>query len=380
MKPIDDSIPLETDLLRTFLAVARHRNVTRAANAIHRTQSAVSVQIKRLEEKLGTPLFRREARGVSLTEAGERLQQAAGRIVQDLDRTVLSFRSQPLGGVVRVGIPDEYGSQVLPGILAAFTSRHPAVEVFVRCGFSIEFPEAVEEGELDVAVFARECSAEATRTLFEEPTVWVCSRGFSVRSDEAVPLALFDRSCWWRDSALVALEGAHRAHRVAYSSESVAGVKAAIAAGLAVGVLARSTVEPSMQILGEREGFPPLPKSALSLIERAGAASHVPTALVYSSRTREDVIGFDELDRLAGADPSLRVLHTLTRSQPPGWTGYARRIDGEMLSDALVALGGRPQVFICGPTLLVEAAAEALVGLGLPAGGIKTERFGPTGA
>jgi ferredoxin-NADP reductase len=116
------------------------------------------------------------------------------------------------------------------------------------------------------------------------------------------------------------------------------------------------------------------------LRQRAGATSHVPTALVYSSRTRDDVIGFDELDGLARADPSLRVLYTLTRSQPPGWTGYARRIDRDMLTDALGPLGSSAQAFICGPTLLVEAAAEALVGLGLGPAQIKTERFGPTGA
>ena len=116
------------------------------------------------------------------------------------------------------------------------------------------------------------------------------------------------------------------------------------------------------------------------LRHRAGAASHVPTALVYSSRTREDVISFDELAALAAGDPALHVLQTLTRSQPDGWTGYGRRIDREMLADALRLLGGNAQVFICGPTLLVEAAAEALVDLGLPPGQIKTERFGPTGA
>ena len=116
------------------------------------------------------------------------------------------------------------------------------------------------------------------------------------------------------------------------------------------------------------------------LRHRAGAMSHVPTALVYSSRTRDDVIDFDELDRLAHADSTLRVIHTLTRSQPPGWSGYSRRIDAEMLQDALAGLGRTSKVFICGPTLLVEAAAEALVGLGLAPGQIKTERFGPTGA
>lgn len=116
------------------------------------------------------------------------------------------------------------------------------------------------------------------------------------------------------------------------------------------------------------------------LRHRARAASHVPTALVYSSRTREDVVGFDELEDLSRQDPSLRVLHTLTRSQPPGWRGYARRIDRDMLADALQPLGAKTRVYICGPTLLVEAAAATLVGLGLPPGQIKTERFGPAGA
>jgi ferredoxin-NADP reductase len=116
------------------------------------------------------------------------------------------------------------------------------------------------------------------------------------------------------------------------------------------------------------------------LRERAGAGSHVPTALVYSSRTRDDVIAFDELASLAAADSTLHLLETLTRGAPPNWGGYARRIDAAMLGDALRGLGGPPQTFICGPTLLVEAAAEALVGLGVRPGSIKTERFGPTGA
>jgi ferredoxin-NADP reductase len=129
-------------------------------------------------------------------------------------------------------------------------------------------------------------------------------------------------------------------------------------------------------LIGGGSGVVPL----LSMLRhRAGAGSHVPTTLVYSSRTREDVIGFDELAGLAAADPSLRVLETLTRSRPPGWAGYSRRIDREMLADAIRPLGGTPKTFICGPTLLVEAAAEALVDLGLRPGQIKTERFGPTG-
>ena len=267
MNENDDSfIPLDSDLLRTFLAVVRHRNVTRAAEAIHRTQSAVSVQIKRLEERLGTILFQREARGVSLTEAGERLHRAAERIVRDLDRTAATFNRDPIGGTVRVGIPDDYGSDVLPGILREFAVQHPSVEVVVRSEFGSEFQKSVEQGDLDLAVCAQECLPFGTAMLFEEQTVWASARGFRIGRDQQVPLALFDRSCWWRDMAINALRQTGRTYRIAYSSESVAGVKAAISAGLAVGVLARSSIDSTMCVLGIADGFPRLPRTGLSLL------------------------------------------------------------------------------------------------------------------
>ncbi len=276
--------PLDSDLLRTFLAVVRHRNVTHAAEALHRTQSALSVQIKRLEELLGTRLFRREARGVSLTEAGERLQQAADRIVRDLDQTASTFKRDPIGGIVSVGIPDDYGSGVLPGILSEFAAQHPSVEVYVRCEFSTEFHNAVERGDLDLAVCAQECLPIGTTTLFEEQTVWASARGFHISGDQPVPLALFDRSCWWRDAAIDALQQAGRPYRIAYSSESVSGVKAALSAGLAVGVLSRSTVDSSMRVLGNQDGFPTLPRTGLSLLEHSKSRSAAVSAMADAIR------------------------------------------------------------------------------------------------
>jgi len=257
---------LDSDLLRTFLTVARHGSVTHSAAALALTQSAVSIQIKRLEAALGATLFRREPRGVSLTEAGERLRPAAERIVGELDRTLCSFRADPIAGLVSVGIPDEYGSDVLPSILADFTARYPAVEVIVHCGFSMRFPDAVARGELDLAVFADAGGGAPAGKLIEDPMVWVASRPCRCRRDEPLALALFDRSCWWRDLATDTLQAAGQPYRVAFSSESVAGIKAAIATGLAVGVLARSTVAGAMQVLGEAQGFPALPGSVLRLV------------------------------------------------------------------------------------------------------------------
>jgi ferredoxin-NADP reductase len=115
------------------------------------------------------------------------------------------------------------------------------------------------------------------------------------------------------------------------------------------------------------------------LRERAAAGTDTPTTLLASWRTIDDVIYRSELDGLAAAGDGLRVVHTLTRAQPPGWDGYARRIDAPMLAEVLAPLGSDPLVYICGPTLLVEAAASGLVDGGVPAGRIRTERFGPTG-
>jgi ferredoxin-NADP reductase len=112
---------------------------------------------------------------------------------------------------------------------------------------------------------------------------------------------------------------------------------------------------------------------------RAAAGSEAPSRLLYSSRSREDIIFAGELDHLAASDGSLEVVHTLTRSQPPGWTGYARRIDDEMLAEVAPSPEQGPLTFVCGPTPLVESVATALVGLGHDAGRLKTERFGPTG-
>jgi ferredoxin-NADP reductase len=113
---------------------------------------------------------------------------------------------------------------------------------------------------------------------------------------------------------------------------------------------------------------------------RATQGSRVPTRLLYSSRTPEDVIYLNELEQLQSAGDGLQVVHTFTRIQPPGWTGYARRIDAQMLAEVAGPLGAMTQVFICGPTLLVEGAANGLVQTGIAAGQIRTERFGPSGA
>ena len=219
---------------------------------------------------------------MALTEQGHSLLPAARNAVIQINRIGDLF-STPLTGRIRIGIPDDYGISILEKVLASFAARHPGVTVFVQCAFSVGFPEAIRQGELDLAVYAAEPTASIGELLFKEPTVWVASATAKLDPDEPVPLALFDRECWWRDTAIDTLEKAGRSYRVAYSSESVAGVKAAIGAGLAVGALAAGTVGDGMRILEEREGYPPLPSSSLVLLQGkmtdTGATEAMKTAI-----------------------------------------------------------------------------------------------------
>lgn len=266
---------LESELLRTFLAIAEAGSFSRGAERIHRSQSAASLQIKRLESLLGHGVFERHARGIVLTPTGEELRPLAQRVVDLLDGSIGELRSGGLEGSVRVGIPDEYGDAFLPEILARFSRDHPQVELAVTCGVSADFPRALSSGELDLAVHAVETAPPRSRILLKERMLWAASRVHPVHERDPLPLALFDRACWWRDSAMAALEAAGRRYRVVYTSESVTGVAAAIEAGIAVGLLGESSLRPTLRGLSKAEGFPRIADSLLVLEDgsRSGAAA-----------------------------------------------------------------------------------------------------------
>jgi ferredoxin-NADP reductase len=137
-----------------------------------------------------------------------------------------------------------------------------------------------------------------------------------------------------------------------------------------------ATMQEPLLLIAGGSGVVPL----MSMIRhRAAAGAKNPTTLLYSSRNLEDIIYYDELEKLGAANPGLQIFHTLTRSQPPGWKGYARRIDQTLLKEVAQPLGRSVQVFVCGPTLLVEAVSNVLVKIGIRSDQIRTERFGPTG-
>ncbi|CTQ67523.1 LysR substrate-binding domain-containing protein [Roseibium alexandrii] len=254
---------LDSDLLRTFLMVAATGSITEGARVIGRSQSATSLQIMRLEDVVGRPVFDRTGRGVSLSETGERLLPVAREVIGRLDGALREITSDGLRGRLRLAIPDDHGQVKLAAILGAFAQSHPQVELEVTCSISTEFPEMIAKGQLDLAVYEVETPQAFEEVIHEDPTCWVSAKHQSLLENEVMPVALFDRACWWRDAAIAALERSGRPYRIVFSSQSVAGVTAAVEAGIAIGLLGRSSISSQMQELGKKDGFGGTPVSRL---------------------------------------------------------------------------------------------------------------------
>lgn len=270
---------IDHELLRTFVAIADHGGFTRAANAVNRTQSAVSMQIKRLEEDvIQRPLFEREGRTMRLTSEGTTLLSYARRIL-DLHGEALNVLRQPaMVGRVRIGVPDDYVMRFLPGILKSFSQAWPLVDVEVHCAPSSELLSRKKDS-LDLSIVTREVGQEIGEILLQDQTVWVVDECHSPHLQDPLPLAMFEEPCFCRRHACNALVRAGRRHRIAYSSPSLATLQAVVTAGLAVSAWMRSLVSPGMRVLGEADGFPSLPDASIVLLRSPEAKSPVVNGL-----------------------------------------------------------------------------------------------------
>ncbi|WP_026616461.1 LysR family transcriptional regulator [Ensifer aridi] len=251
------SLPLDSDLLRTFLAVADTGNLTRAADAVRRTQSAVSMQIRKLENQIGLPLFERHSRGVVLTAQGRRLVDNARRIVALLDDTAAAMRLPALDGSVRIGISEEYINSTLPKALGAFAAVHPGVEVTVQQGISMSNLAALEAGEIDIAVVFEPGGRTRNEVLMVDPTVWVTSDQHGTHERQPVPIATYTyvEGGWCDDLAMRSLKKRGIESRIAYVSRTSSGLIAAVVSGLAIAPLSRSAIPPGCRELTEEDGF-----------------------------------------------------------------------------------------------------------------------------
>lgn len=271
MNPFQAPLNLEIDILRTFLVICESGNFSKAAERVHRTPSAVSLQVKKLEEVLGRAMFRREARSVSLTGEGEILLSYARRLLALNDEAVARFLAQPLDGRISFGAPNDSGIFAIPGFLKRFASTHPNVDVDVVLDVSSALRRRCANGELDLVLFTGEGPANA-ETIFAEELVWIGLKQGEAQKRRPLPLALADHGCSWRAAALSALDSADIPYRVAYSSEHCQGQIAAIEADLAIAPLPLTVARSAPFVRLDADwGLPPLGRYEVFLLKRDGA-------------------------------------------------------------------------------------------------------------
>jgi DNA-binding transcriptional LysR family regulator len=275
---------LDVDLLKTFLAIADTGSFTKAAEEVHKTQSAISMQMKRLEELLGVPLFAKDGRMSRFTPDGERLVDYARRIVSFNDEVVSVFTKPELTGTIRFGTPDDYAEKFLPEILARFARTHPLITVDVDCIGSGELFVRVKRGEMDLALVTHGCDIVTDEPVRREQLVWVTSMRHCAHMAEVLPLAVSHAGCEWRSKVLKSLDKQQRKYRVAYSTPNSNAVNAAVMQGLAVGAMPELCVRPGMRILTEKDGFPALGSFDIGLVRKPGKSNKAIDALVLHVR------------------------------------------------------------------------------------------------
>lgn len=253
----------QIDNLRTFIAVADTKGFTKAGIQVNRSQSAVSMQIKRLEDEVGKPLFKRIGKTVKLTTDGGVLMDYARRIVKAHDDAVLAMSKPGLKGFIRFGSPEHYTAGTLPKLMARFAASYPDVVVEMRCENSDVIKEAVDKGELDIGICTQ--ISEGGQVIYHDPVVWVADPGFIFQRDKTLTLGVFEEDCIFRSWAIEALEKAGIKYRIVYVSRSISGILDAVRAGIAIAPVVLTNVPADLKIVGIEEGLPALPVSNIVL-------------------------------------------------------------------------------------------------------------------
>jgi DNA-binding transcriptional LysR family regulator len=255
---------IDIALLRAFLAIAEGGSFTAASRRLNLTQSAVSMQIKRLEEIAGGQLFERTSRTVTLSRRGELLRSHARRMVALNDEALAHMRDDCFTTLVRVGAIEDYAVYALPAILAEFMAAHPNVAVEVETGFTPSLLERLGD-EFDIVLAMHPAGAGRGEVLRRERATWLGSHQHACHQQTVLPLALHQAGCQFRGAALTALDQARRRWRLAYVSQSMAAIDAAVAAGLAITVGKAGVHAQGLHMLSEADGLPALPWFEIAL-------------------------------------------------------------------------------------------------------------------
>jgi DNA-binding transcriptional LysR family regulator len=264
----------DLELLRSFVSVVDAGGFTRAGERVHRTQSTVSQQIRRLEEDVGQPLLDRSGKDVTTTEAGERLLSYARRLLS-LAEEARDVMARPGNqGAVRLGIPEDFAAYRLTKLLATFSRSHPGLRLDVRADQSIYLKRDLDRGDIDLALLKRDAGEKGGIAVWPERVHWVTSKVHPIATNIAsVPLIGFPAGCLYRSRAIHAIESAGRAWHMAYTSSSLAGIQAAVAAGLGLTILSEIAIQSDHRVLTARDGFAPIDKTEVALVAAPEANS-----------------------------------------------------------------------------------------------------------
>jgi DNA-binding transcriptional LysR family regulator len=276
---------LDLELLRSFVSVVDAGGFTRAGERVHRTQSTVSQQIRRLEDDIGQPLLNRNGKDVTPTEAGERLLSYARRLLS-LAEEARDVVSRPGNeGAVRLGIPEDFAAYRLAKLLATFSRTRPGLRLDVRADQSTYLRRDLERGELDLALIKRDAGEKGGIGVWPERTHWVASKSHPIDAKiGSVPLIGFPTGCLYRARAIHALESAGRSWHMAYTSSSLAGIQAAVAAGMGLSILSEIAIQADHRVLTAKDGFAPIDKTEVALVASPDAS---PATLRLADRLAE---------------------------------------------------------------------------------------------
>jgi DNA-binding transcriptional LysR family regulator len=288
------SVPLDLDQLQSFCAIADCGSFTEAARRVNKTQSAVSMQIKRLEERLGHSLLSRDGRSVSLTQHGEALYQRARKMLKINAEIMDLFDDQEMAGAIRFGVPDDYAVRLLPVILSSFQKTHPRIIIDVRCAASEELLAGMKQGRYDLICFTQGTNREYGELFRTEKMFWVAAQGGQALHMDPLPIA-GGQACCWKDNAVEVLDRLGRDYRVAYTSSNALAIASAVLTDLAVGFLPESALQPGMLAIAEDKNLPRLRDAEIALLR----ASHAYGG-IYDALARHIVTSMGNLET---ADP-----------------------------------------------------------------------------
>ena len=264
---------LDLGLLRTLVTVEKTNTFSGAADALFKTQSAVSQQMQRLESQMGYPLFHKRGRRRVLTPQGKQLAEYALRLLAINDEVLRTVGRQQMEGQVRFGATLDVADTILPIVLTHIARHAPKVKLEIQVDRSPSLMESLASGDIDMTISTREDAGLEGFVVRTSPTAWICAADFPYNRRSTLPLILADEPSIFRRIALTALEQTQVKWHINYLAPSLVGIKAAVRAGL--GVTARSVefLGPDMRVLGESEGLPALPLVTYRLLTRKDTIS-----------------------------------------------------------------------------------------------------------